>query len=229
LVNSGLKRGLGTIMSMIAYFKEGSHAGIESDPLLHPWVACANNVTGDKDAEYWWYRVAMCANPGQTVESCIDSVKMPADLVEPIRECTNDPSKSSKLVNDMHLYGNGFQRFRWPLIDGKACLPQPDTHGDDITPLIQVGYRPNPRASQAFRGGGSVIKRPSSSRLASRESCGQEIVRNDAPRLCANWQGTLGSRQCHQRAMQSSSMLSSLDIHPLPLSPLMTSLRMRCT
>mmetsp|Transcript_52424 Transcript_52424/g.150291 ORF Transcript_52424/g.150291 Transcript_52424/m.150291 type:complete len:205 (+) Transcript_52424:68-682(+) len=138
LVNSGLKRGLGTILSMIAYFKEGSHPGIESDPSLHPWVACANNVTGDKDAEYWWYRVAMCANPGQTVESCIDSINMPADLVEPIRECTNDPSKSSKLVNDMHLYGNEFQRFPWPLRDGKACLPQPDTHGDDITPLIQV-------------------------------------------------------------------------------------------
>eukprot|EP00928_Gymnodinium_smaydae_P065729 TRINITY_DN48825_c0_g1_i1.p1 TRINITY_DN48825_c0_g1~~TRINITY_DN48825_c0_g1_i1.p1 ORF type:complete len:201 (-),score=37.29 TRINITY_DN48825_c0_g1_i1:137-739(-) len=138
LVRDGLTQGLGEIMNLSVYFKIGSHPGIDSDPALHPWVACANSVTGDLDKQYFWYRVVACANPGKTVEDCIHEVNMPSALVTPIRQCMQDSEKAGALVDAMHKYGGQFQDYPWPLIEGKAVVPEPDMHHDDIAPLIKA-------------------------------------------------------------------------------------------
>lgn len=138
LVQDGLKKGLGKVMGLSVFLRSGAHPGIANDPDYQPWVACANNVTGTSDDEYWWFQVAACANPGRTVQECIKSTKMPASLVEPIQQCMSDTDRASMLVAATHRVGDTYKDFPWPLIGGKASLPEPDTHGDNIGPLIKA-------------------------------------------------------------------------------------------
>eukprot|EP00416_Gambierdiscus_australes_P045135 CAMPEP_0171105494 /NCGR_PEP_ID=MMETSP0766_2-20121228/62803_1 /TAXON_ID=439317 /ORGANISM="Gambierdiscus australes, Strain CAWD 149" /LENGTH=211 /DNA_ID=CAMNT_0011566355 /DNA_START=32 /DNA_END=664 /DNA_ORIENTATION=+ len=138
LVEAGLKKGLGAVISLSVRLCSRAHPGIKNDPDFHPWVACANDVMGDFDRDYWWFQVAACANPGQTIDACIKSTGMPVSLVQPIRDCMNDELRASALVAAMHHFGDSYHGFPLPLINGNASLPEPDKHGDDVEPLISA-------------------------------------------------------------------------------------------
>lgn len=134
LVKLGLKKGLGSIMNMQAFLTEGSHPGIASDPRLHPWVACGNNVSGAADPGYFWYQVAACANPGKTVADCVEAVGATAEQVKPIYDCMDGPA-AAQLVAAMHQQATGFEYFPWASV-GEQVMKEPDLHGDNIRPLI---------------------------------------------------------------------------------------------
>eukprot|EP00933_Yihiella_yeosuensis_P073833 TRINITY_DN8259_c0_g2_i1.p1 TRINITY_DN8259_c0_g2~~TRINITY_DN8259_c0_g2_i1.p1 ORF type:complete len:208 (-),score=38.95 TRINITY_DN8259_c0_g2_i1:126-749(-) len=138
LVEKGLKKGLGEIMELHVYLKTGSHPGIQNDPMYHPWVACANNITGASDKQYYWFQVAACANPGKTIDSCISDVGMPSALVAPVKACMSDTARSTALVEESAKIGNSYNDYPWPLVNGFASLPEPDTHDDNIEPLIRA-------------------------------------------------------------------------------------------
>jgi len=139
LVERGLKKGLGSILGMQVRFKEGSHAGITSDPALHPWVACGNDITGTSDPGYSWYQVAACANPGKTIAACIEEVAMPEDKVGPLQACMSGP-RAAQLVATMHEEASSYRFFPWASA-GSEVMPEPDTHGDDVGSLIAAVCR----------------------------------------------------------------------------------------
>jgi len=120
------------------YLQKDAHPGYEYKPALHSWVACANNVTFNVNAsQYFWYQVAACANANESMESCI--AKVPKAAVEPVQACRSDASRASSLVAAMHAIGDSVNDFPTILINGKtsASIPEPDTHGDAVGPLIK--------------------------------------------------------------------------------------------
>lgn len=137
LIAEGLDQGLGVVASFEVIYCSGAlNESSAHDPQLHKWVACANYVVGAKDHEYWWYRVAVCANPGRTVAGCIGRLKMPARERRPIQECMDGPL-ADRLVADMHVRADKYSNYPTVLVEGKQ-LPRPDKTGNSVKPLLEA-------------------------------------------------------------------------------------------
>jgi hypothetical protein len=143
LIESGLKHGLGSLIDLRMYLQSNAHPGYPYDTALHAWTACATNISAfTRDApSYYWYRVASCANDAhdanRTVEAC--AAEVPAEAIAPIRACLADPTRAAALVEAMHKIGDSYRDFPTIVIDGAvpSDVPEPDTHGDDVQPLIK--------------------------------------------------------------------------------------------
>lgn len=140
MVDKGLDKGIGSLIDLKMYLQSKAHPGYPYDGPLHSWVACANNVTSEAP-QYYWYVVASCANAAhdtkKTFEECAGRV--PAAAVQPVRDCVTDTARANALVTEMHKIADSYGDYPTVLIDGSTspAIPEPDTHGDKVGPLIK--------------------------------------------------------------------------------------------
>ncbi len=141
-VVDGLDHGLGSAIELKVYLRTLPHPGFHYDTKLHGWVACANFATGASDSDYFWYRVAACANgnPANTsaVDRCMNIVPCNncKDVLAEIGACMSNSTLLTQLVADMHAIGDAAHDYPVVTVRDKP-VPEPDTHGDDPSALIE--------------------------------------------------------------------------------------------
>lgn len=107
---------------------------------MHALVACAmlDPAAARTDANYTWFRIYSCCNGHvqRSVEEC--SADKPAEFVEPLKVCMKK-RETPTLIAAMHAIAETYRDFPTVLINGAPdpAVPEPDTHGDDVQPLIQ--------------------------------------------------------------------------------------------